>query len=447
MAGFFKFKRGINIDPTTGSNVSIEGDIAYNSTSHKFEFKDNSATRSVVSENGTETLTNKSIDASTNTLTNIVNASIGSGAAIAYSKLNLTGNIVNTDINSSAAIAYSKLNLSGSLVNADVNASAAIAYSKLNLSGSILNADINASAAIAYSKLALTGSVVNADINASAAIAYSKLNLSTSIVNADINASAAIAYSKLNLTGSILNADLAGSIAASKLVGSDIATVGTVTSGTWNATTIALNHGGTGQTTKAAAFDALSPMSASGDVIYGGASGTGTRLPKGSDGQVLTLASGLPSWQTASITAPTSEIWVSTPGAAGAGHGSTNTSVRRFATTVSSVGSDITFADSSTNGSTFTINTAGIYWIEYVDLRTGGTATISISKNSDSLGGGGADAITQSKRLTYVTAATGFSIETSTMATLAVNDVIRAQDDTANNDSSQFCYFKIKRVV
>lgn len=58
--------------------------------------------------------------------------------------------------------------------------------------------------------------------------------------------------------------------------------------------------GGTGQSTKAAAFDALSPMSASGDMIYGGASGTGTRLPKGSDGQVLTLASGLPSWAAAS---------------------------------------------------------------------------------------------------------------------------------------------------
>lgn len=43
---------------------------------------------------------------------------------------------------------------SKSVVNADVAAGAAIAYSKLNLSGSIVNADINASAAIAYSKLA-----------------------------------------------------------------------------------------------------------------------------------------------------------------------------------------------------------------------------------------------------------------------------------------------------
>lgn len=66
----------------------------------------------------------------------------------------VSNSIMNSMINSAAAIAYSKLNLTGSIVNADINASAAIAYSKLALSNSILNADINASAAIAYSKLA-----------------------------------------------------------------------------------------------------------------------------------------------------------------------------------------------------------------------------------------------------------------------------------------------------
>lgn len=42
---------------------------------------------------------------------NILNTNIASGAAIAYSKLNLTGNIVNADIKSSAAIVGSKLDL------------------------------------------------------------------------------------------------------------------------------------------------------------------------------------------------------------------------------------------------------------------------------------------------------------------------------------------------
>lgn len=63
-----------------------------------------------------------------------------------------------------------------------------------------------------------------------------------------------------NLTcATVTNAGLAGSIAASKLVGSDIATVGTITSGTWSGTTVAIAKGGTGQTTAQAAIDALLP--------------------------------------------------------------------------------------------------------------------------------------------------------------------------------------------
>lgn len=47
-------------------------------------------------------------------------------------------------------------------------------------------------------------------------------------------------------SGQVTNAMLAGSIAASKLVGTDIATVGTVTAGTWSATAVGVAKGGTG---------------------------------------------------------------------------------------------------------------------------------------------------------------------------------------------------------
>jgi hypothetical protein len=73
-------------------------------------------------------------------------------------------------------------------------------------------------------------------------------------------------------------------------------------------------NGGTGAATKAAGFDALSPMTTSGDIIYGGSSGTGTRLAKGSDGQVLTLAAGVPTWATGGATAPTLQKFTSGSG-------------------------------------------------------------------------------------------------------------------------------------
>jgi hypothetical protein len=50
--------------------------------------------------------------------------------------------------------------------------------------------------------------------------------------------------------GKVTNAMLAGSIAANKLVGLDITTLGTVTTGTWNGTTLAIANGGTGSTTQ-----------------------------------------------------------------------------------------------------------------------------------------------------------------------------------------------------
>ena len=62
--------------------------------------------------------------------------------------------------------------------------------------------------------------------------------------------------------------------------------------------TLPIANGGTGATTKTTAFDALSPMTTAGDIIFGGTSGTGTRLGKGNNGTVLTMENNLPTWLT-----------------------------------------------------------------------------------------------------------------------------------------------------
>ena len=74
----------------------------------------------------------------------------------------------------------------------------------------------------------------------------------------------------------VTNAMLAGSIAASKLIGTDITTVGTITAGTWTGTTIAIANGGTGQTTASAAFDALAPSQTGNNGKYLTTNGTTT---------------------------------------------------------------------------------------------------------------------------------------------------------------------------
>lgn len=169
--------------------------------------------------------------------------SVNSSGSPTFPALNSAG-VVHTDTNGTFT--------TSTIVNADVNASAAIAYSKLSLTGSIVNADISASAAIAYSKLSLTGAIVNADISSSAAIAYSKLSLTGNIVNADISASAAIARSKI-ATGT-----------AGQVVINDGST-GALSS----EAQLAISRGGTGQATANAALNALLPdqSTASGKVL------------------------------------------------------------------------------------------------------------------------------------------------------------------------------------
>lgn len=69
----------------------------------------NSGTSNLVGDNLSQTLTNKTMDADDNTISDIDNNEIKAAAGIAYSKLNLTTSIVDGDVNASAAIARSKL--------------------------------------------------------------------------------------------------------------------------------------------------------------------------------------------------------------------------------------------------------------------------------------------------------------------------------------------------
>lgn len=173
------------------------------------------------------------------------------------------------------------------------------------LTNKTLSGASNTFSNIGYSSLVLTGGIVNADVSGSAAIAYSKLNLAGSILNADVNSSASIARSKFaNGTanrvvvndGSGVMAD-AAAITASRVLISDAngipahSTVTTTTLGYLDATSSIQTQLDTKVT---------NPMTTGGDLIYGGASGTPTRLANGSAGQVLvsqgtTLA---PQWST-----------------------------------------------------------------------------------------------------------------------------------------------------
>jgi len=81
---------------------------------------------------------------------------------------------------------------------------------------------------------------------------------------------------------------------------------GSITSATWNGVAVAINRGGTGQSTAAAGFNALSPITSTGDLIIGNGTNSATRLAIGTNGYVLTSNGTTASWTAASAGTVTS---------------------------------------------------------------------------------------------------------------------------------------------
>jgi len=83
-------------------------------------------------------------------------------------------------------------------------------------------------------------------------------------------------------------------VAGGTYTGDDsIATVGTITAGTWNGTAIGPVYGGTGLTSYT-----------TGDIVYASASNTLSKLAVGTNGYLLTVVGGVPAWAAAPISLP-----------------------------------------------------------------------------------------------------------------------------------------------
>lgn len=143
-------------------------------------------------------------------------------------------------------------------------------------------------------------------------------------------------------------------------------------------------------------------------------------------------------------TLPRSEVRVVT----GNGHGSTNTTIRRFTTTELNTGTAITYADSSTNGASFTINEDGIYQIDYSDYRAANIATIGATKNTtQGTVSIASTTITSSSRVGLGTApSAGTAGSFSWTGKLVTGDVVRPHTTSTADSTDNLSYFHITKV-
>ena len=126
----------------------------------------------------------------------------------------------------------------------------------------------------------------------------------------------------------------------------------------------------------------------------------------------------------------------------GNGHGSTNTKIRRFTTTLGSAGTAITYADSATLGSSFTINEPGIYAVMYSDA--GGADTLGISVNSSQLSTG-VGSINGANRLALAATSSGVG-GVCAVGRFSAGDVVRPHTNGVVNDTTHLVHFDIRKV-
>jgi hypothetical protein len=128
------------------------------------------------------------------------------------------------------------------------------------------------------------------------------------------------------------------------------------------------------------------------------------------------------------------------------GFGSTNTAIRRYTTTVTNQGSDITYADSATLGATFTINTNGVYAISMGFATGTAGAQFGVSLNSTQLTTAFASIAIADQLCEATVAANGYVSTAATCLYLPSGSVIRAHGP-AGGTSAGNSMFTITRVA
>ncbi len=158
--------------PDTVAASPVRGDVIIANSTPAWTKLAKCASGNYIGSNGTDTVCATSAAAFTAIPGGQITGTIAAVSGVNLTNLNASNlasgtvplaqlsNIANAQIAAAAAIAYSKLNLTGSVLGADIAVGAAIPYAKLSLSGSVVTGDL-VSATLLFNRWAQNGAVAN----------------------------------------------------------------------------------------------------------------------------------------------------------------------------------------------------------------------------------------------------------------------------------------------
>jgi hypothetical protein len=233
----------------------------------------------------------------------------GSASSVPVITTNAQGQVTGV---TPTSIAISGSAVSGNIAGNAANVTGTVAIGNGGTGQITQQAAINALAGATTSGSYLRGNGSNVQMSAIQASDVPTLNQNTTGTAAGLSTTLTISSGGTGQTTqqAALNA-IAGSVTSgsylrgngtnvsmSSIQASDVPTLNQNTTGTAAglSTTLAITSGGTGQTTASAAFNALSPITTTGDLILGNGTNSATRLPIGSNTYVLTSNGTTAAW-------------------------------------------------------------------------------------------------------------------------------------------------------
>jgi hypothetical protein len=406
------------------------------------------ASDNVVTATSTDTLTNKSINAATNTITGLAKTDVGlsnvdntsdatKNAAVAtLTNKTLTSPVINTP----TGIVKGDVGLSNVDNTSDVNkpistATATALALKANLASPTFTGTV-----VLPSAQVLTSPVLNTSVSGTAVLNENNMasNSTTQVatqasikayVDSAVSAAGNVAYSPKSADYTVTTVDAIRTIGMTTGATTRTILLPAAASSTNRILTVVKVDSGVGTVIVDANASELingqltKVLTKQYEIVTLQCDGAGWALMD--LGLATATAAGL-------VSLPDSAVMCDT----GNGYGSTNARIRRF-TNNTVTGTAITYADSATLGASFTINVTGIYCLTWTD-RSNATANAVMGFGINSSVTLDIDAQVTAAQMRGITTLTSTNTNYTTSMTLRLTaaDVIRAQTDAAAQPNS-----------